>query len=173
MSRVGQKHGSIGTKHKVLPEGVHQHDNHPFEQGLGGARRVRGASCKYMGQREHRRVKGGACQPGGGAWLVPVSPVSGSGGRSDSLFLEDKDDFTGTGKNPRRKRATPRTSSIKIKEAKTDERTFIALVGRRALFEWETYARNVTNDMSPSSYSLRRLNTKAHDTVYLFSPNMH
>lgn len=55
-------------------------------------------------------------------------PVSGSAGRSDSLLLDDRDDLTGTGKNPRRKRATPITSSIKINEAKTDERTFILLV---------------------------------------------
>lgn len=56
------------------------------------------------------------------------SPVSGSAGRSDSWLLDEKEDLTGTGKNPRRKRAMPITSSIKIKEAKTDERTFILLV---------------------------------------------
>lgn len=53
------------------------------------------------------------------------SPVSGSAGRSDSLFLDDREDLTGTGKNPRRKRATPITSHIRMNEAKTDDRTFI------------------------------------------------
>lgn len=53
------------------------------------------------------------------------SPVSGSAGRSDSLFLDERDDLTGTGKNPRRKRAMPITSEIRINVAKTDERTFI------------------------------------------------
>lgn len=57
------------------------------------------------------------------------SPVSGSLGRSDSLLLDEKEDLTGTGKNPRRKRAMPITSKIKINEAKTDERTFIVAVG--------------------------------------------
>lgn len=55
-------------------------------------------------------------------------PVIGSAGRSDSLLLDEKEDLTGTGKNPRRKRAMPITSNIKINEAKTDERTFILLV---------------------------------------------
>lgn len=53
------------------------------------------------------------------------SPVNGSAGRSDILFLDDREDLTGTGKNPRRKRATPITSHIRMNEAKTDERTFI------------------------------------------------
>lgn len=56
------------------------------------------------------------------------SPVSGSSGRSDSLLLEEREDLTGTGKKPRRKRAMPITSSSRINEAKTDERTFILLV---------------------------------------------
>lgn len=55
-------------------------------------------------------------------------PVSGSAGRSDSLFLAEREDLTGTGKNPRRKRAMPITSDIKMNEAKTDERTFIVLL---------------------------------------------
>lgn len=54
--------------------------------------------------------------------------MSGSAGRSDSLFLDDREDLTGTGKNPRRKRATPITSHIRMNEAKTDERTFILSV---------------------------------------------
>lgn len=53
------------------------------------------------------------------------SPVSGSAGRSDSRFLDAREDLTGTGKNPRRKRVIPITSDIKISVAKTDERTFI------------------------------------------------
>lgn len=53
------------------------------------------------------------------------SPVSGSAGRSDSLFLDAREDLTGTGKNPRRKRAIPITSDIKMSVAKTDERTFM------------------------------------------------
>lgn len=57
------------------------------------------------------------------------SPVCGSAGRSDSLLLDDTEDFRGTGKNPRRKSATPTTSHIKMNEANTDERTFILLVG--------------------------------------------
>lgn len=60
-------------------------------------------------------------------WMRLDSPVSGSAGRSDSLLLDEKEDLTGTGKNPRRKRAMPITSNIKIKEAKTDERTFMVL----------------------------------------------
>lgn len=55
-------------------------------------------------------------------------PVSGSAGRSDSLFLDEKEDLRGTGKNPRKKRAMPITSNIKMNDAKTDERTFILLV---------------------------------------------
>lgn len=55
------------------------------------------------------------------------APVSGSAGRSDSLLLDEKEDLTGTGKNPRRKRAMPITSNIRINDAKTDERTFILL----------------------------------------------
>lgn len=54
-------------------------------------------------------------------------PARGSAGRSDSLLLDEKEDFTGTGKNPLRKRATPMTSNMRINEAKTDERTFILL----------------------------------------------
>lgn len=53
------------------------------------------------------------------------SPVSGSAGRSDRLFLDAREDLTGTGKNPRRKRVIPITSDIKISVAKTDERIFI------------------------------------------------
>lgn len=55
------------------------------------------------------------------------SPVSGSAGRSDSLFLDEREDLTGTGKNPLRKRAMPITSNVKITQAKTDERTFMVL----------------------------------------------
>lgn len=57
------------------------------------------------------------------------SPVSGSAGRSDSLLLDEREDLTGTGKNPRRKRAMPITSDINTNEAKTDERTFISPAG--------------------------------------------
>lgn len=53
------------------------------------------------------------------------SPESGSAGRSDSLFLDAREDLIGTGKNPRRKRAIPITSDIKMSVAKTDVRTFI------------------------------------------------
>lgn len=56
------------------------------------------------------------------------SPVSGSAGRSDSLLLDEREDLTGTGKKPRRKRAMPITSDIKINEANTDDRIFILLV---------------------------------------------
>lgn len=53
------------------------------------------------------------------------SPASGSAGRSDNMFLDDKDDLIGTGKKPRRNRATPSTSKTKMKEANTDERIFM------------------------------------------------
>lgn len=53
------------------------------------------------------------------------SPDSGSAGRSDSIFLDAREDLIGTGKNPRRKRAIPITSDIKMSVAKTDVRTFI------------------------------------------------
>lgn len=56
------------------------------------------------------------------------SPVKGSAGRSDSLLLDEKDDLTGTGKNPLRKRAMPNTSNIRNEEAKTDERILILLI---------------------------------------------
>lgn len=64
--------------------------------------------------------------PGGGKAVRELSsPVSGSAGRSDSLLLDGREDLTGTGKNPRRKRATPTTSHIRMNVANTDERTFI------------------------------------------------
>ena len=56
-------------------------------------------------------------------WSHP--PVRGSGGRSDSLFLAETEDFTGTGKNPRRKSAMPRTWAIMMKEVNTDVRIFM------------------------------------------------
>lgn len=62
---------------------------------------------------------------GGGASSELSSPVRGSAGRSDSLLLEDREDLTGTGKNPRRKRATPTASHIRMNVANTDERTFM------------------------------------------------
>lgn len=67
----------------------------------------------------------GNCDSGEGGDGVNSVPVSGSAGRSDHLFLDAREDLTGTGKNPRRKRVIPITSDIKISVAKTDERTFI------------------------------------------------
>lgn len=66
-------------------------------------------------------------QVGKGRGDAGGSPASGSAGKSDSLLLEEKDDLTGTGKNPLRKRATPTTSNIKMKQANRDERTLIAV----------------------------------------------
>lgn len=53
------------------------------------------------------------------------SPVSGSAGRSDSLLLDDSEDLTGTGKNPRRKSATPTASHMRMNVANKDDRTFM------------------------------------------------
>lgn len=52
-------------------------------------------------------------------------PVKGSAGRSDNLLLDDKDDLTGTGKNPLRNRARPSNSNMRQNDAKTDELTLI------------------------------------------------
>lgn len=45
MSGVGHVHATTGSKHKVLPQGIHEHYNHPFEQGVGEARGIRRAPC--------------------------------------------------------------------------------------------------------------------------------
>lgn len=85
------------------------------------------------------------------------SPANGSRGRSDSLLLEDNEDLTGTGKKPRRKRATPITSNIKMKEAKTDERSFIVSKGK---LHWEltqtheTWVKKAVREPPASGYKM-------------------
>lgn len=56
-------------------------------------------------------------------------PTKGSAGRSESLFIDEKEDLIGTGKNPLRKRATPRSSMIRQNKAKTDDVSFM-IAGR-------------------------------------------
>lgn len=127
MSGVRHVQAAIGSKDKVFSQGVHQHYDHLFKQGMGHTCGVGGTTCEGENspstQEEDTEVDTHTDRLGGQADKHP--PVTGSGGRSDSLLLEETEDLTGTGKNPRRKRATPITSNIKINEAKTDERTFI------------------------------------------------
>lgn len=56
------------------------------------------------------------------------TPVSGSEGRSDSWLLDEAEDFTGTGKKPRRKSAMANTWAIITNEANTDVRIFMLFV---------------------------------------------
>ena len=60
--------------------------------------------------------------------LVKAAPVPGAAGRSNSEFLDEKDDLIGTGKNPLKNKAIPNTSNMRQKDAKTDERTLNVLV---------------------------------------------
>lgn len=52
-------------------------------------------------------------------------PVCGSAGKSVTLLLSEKDDLTGTGKNPRRKRASDTISHMRHNKANTDELSFM------------------------------------------------
>jgi len=52
-------------------------------------------------------------------------PVCGSAGKSVSLLLAEKEDLTGTGKNPLRKRATDKISNMRHNKANTDELSFM------------------------------------------------
>ena len=49
MSGVGHVHATIGSEHKVLPQGIHQHYHHPLKQRLGQARGVRRAPWDSKG----------------------------------------------------------------------------------------------------------------------------
>lgn len=49
---VGHEHATVGSKHEVLSQGIHQHDDHPFEQRFGESSRVGSATCKVEARSE-------------------------------------------------------------------------------------------------------------------------
>lgn len=49
---VGHEHATVGSKHEVLSQGIHQHDDHPFEQRFGESSRVGSPTCKVEARRQ-------------------------------------------------------------------------------------------------------------------------
>lgn len=48
---VGHVHATAGSKHKVLSQGIHQHDDHPFKKRLGESSGVGSATCNIEARR--------------------------------------------------------------------------------------------------------------------------